>query len=149
MPLLAMLAGCGLYGGPEEKAIRQMVTTFVAAIDRDDKDIAYACLMDMESFRVLNPDASARLDAESFSEEFIADLVHRYQNLVRHFEGRTLEVKKFILGTPWYQYKGHPAFLDTEVTISADGEDVTILIKGIVRIGDRWRIVDLSGTELY
>lgn len=149
LPLLTVISGCGLSGGPEEIAIKQMVTTFIAAIDRNDKDLAYACLLDMNSFMVLNPDASARLDADSFSEEVIADLVHEFQFLVQHFEGRTLKVKKFYLGTPWYQYKGHPAFVDTDVVLSVDGEDVTLPIRGIVRIGDRWRIVDLSGIDLY
>jgi hypothetical protein len=149
LPLLALFTGCGLTGGPEEIAIKQMVTTFIAAIDKNDKDLAYACLLDMNSFMVLNPDAAARLDADSFSEEVIADLVHEFQYLVGHFEGHTLKVKKFYLGTPWYQYKGYSAFVDSDVVLSVDGEDVTLPIRGIVRIGDRWRIVDLSGIDLY
>jgi len=144
-----LLSGCSLSGGPEEMATRQMVGTFIASIDRGDKDLAYACLMDIPAFKTLNPDASARLDAENYSEEVLSNLIDSWRALVTHFEGRSVKMTKFVLGDPWYQYKGHPAFVDNEVTVMVDKEEITFPIRGIVRIGDSWRIVDLSGTDLY
>ena len=142
-------AGCGRFAGPEEQAIGEMLRSFVSAVEKDDREMALACLMDQQAFMILNPDAAARTDPDGFAESVIAELVHTYQSMVRHFQGRTLKVKSVRLGTPWYQFKPHPAFRDNELVIDADGEEVVLMIKGVIRIGDRWRIVDLSDLELY
>ena len=145
---VSLLSGCK-FAGPEETAIGEMLGSFVNAIAKDDKDIAMQCLMDQKAFMVLNPDAAARGDAEGFTESVVAELVHTYQGMVRHFQGRHISMKSVRLGTPWYQYKPHSAFRDNDLVLDVDGDEITINIKGIVRIDDKWRIVDLSEMELY
>jgi tRNA splicing endonuclease len=145
MPAL-LLSGCNL-AGPEERAIGQMVETFVHAIDQSDDDLAYACLMDQRAFETLNPSASARVDAESFMDEYMSELIQMYRDLKEKYRGRYIKFKKFRLGTPFYQYKGFSAFKDNEVEITVDGETETINILKIVRVGDRWLIVSLGSYE--
>ncbi len=148
LPVLVLLLSCNLEG-PEERAIRQMVETFIAAVDRADNELAYACLLDLQGFELLNPDVGARMDAESFTESVLAELVHEYRNMKQYFEGKDLKLKRFQLGVPFYQYKGHSAFRDNRVVVIANGETVEFTIMGIVRLGDQWRIVDLSGNDLF
>lgn len=143
-----VLLGCAVKS-PDEKAIEEMLTTFVTAIHTEDKVLAGACLLDTKAFLKLNPDAAARTDAESYYEGAIADLFFQYQRLVDHLRGRNIKFKELHLGTPWYQYKPHQAFRDTDMILSVDGEEVTIPIKGLVYLENKWRIVDLSGIELY
>jgi len=143
---LTILCGCHIKT-PEEQAIGELLKTFIAAVEKGDETMAKAILMDMETFRTLNPDASARLDADNFSEVAIAECIHNFREMVDYFKGRTLRIKSFQIGDVWYQYKGRQAFKDTEVFLDADGESVGITIRGLVRMGDRWRIVDLSGNE--
>lgn len=143
-----LVTGCN-FEGPEEKAVKNLLTAFVSAVDKGDEDIARAILLDRESFHVLNPDASARLDAESFSEEILAEIIQHYRNMVKYFEGRDVKFASFTLGDVWYQYKGRQAFKDTHVIVTADGVEVDFVVRGIVRIEDRWRIVDLSGNPEF
>jgi len=145
--LIFILSACDM-ASPDERAIRQMVKTFVAAIDKDDTDLANACLLDQRGFETLNPDASARSDAESFVASYMADLFHSYSSLRRSFEGRAVELKEFKLGVQFYQYKGFTAFKDSEVIVSVDGDAVdSFNIGSIVRIGERWVIVELGGID--
>ena len=148
VPLLVLLVGCSLEG-PEERAIRQMVETFVAALDKGDDDLASACLLDLQGFKLLNPDVSARVEAESFTASTLAELVQSYRNMKNYFADRDIELKQFQLGVPFYQYKGHSAFRDSRVVVQAGDDKVEFVIMGIVRIGDRWVIVDLSGNDLF
>ena len=146
MCLLVFLGSCKLMD-PDEKSVREMLKTFTAAIDRDDETMAKACLMDVEGYRILNPDAGARMDPESFIETVLAELIHSYRSLANFFRGREVKFKSLELGAQWFQYTGRQAFKDNTLTVVADGEEVDIPIKGIVRIGNQWRIVDLSGIE--
>lgn len=145
---LTLAIGCN-FAGPEEQAIQKMLGGFVLAVQENDRDLAMACLMDTRSFMSLNPDAAARSDPEGFSESVIAEIVDDYRRMTRHFSGRMLKLKKVRLGTPWYQYKPHASFKDTEMFISVDGENMTIIVKGIVKVDNKWRIIDLSTVELY
>ncbi len=145
--LMVFSAGCHIPA-PDERAVKQMLTTFFAAVERDDEDMARACLIDLDAFHELNPDVAARVDAESFTATLMAELIQNYRDMARFFEGRKLKVKSIKLGDNWYQYKGHQAFKDTEVIVSADGEEVPVIIRGIVRVEGKWRIVDLSGNDM-
>jgi len=141
-----LVSGCGLEG-PEERAIKEMVKTFVSGLDQSDDDIAGACLMDMQAFQILNPSASARTDAESFMEEYMADLVQSYRDLKYRYQGKDVKFKDFSLGTPFYQYKGHSSFKDNLVKVEVDGVGETFNIMKIVRVGDRWLIVSLGAND--
>ena len=147
--IAAMLVSSCTLEGPEERAIREMVETFITALDRGDDDLAEACLMDLSALQILNPSASARSDAESFMAEYMADLVGSYRNLKYKYQGNDLKFKDFTLGVPFYQYKGHSAFKDNKVTFEVDGEDVTLNIMKIVRVGDRWLIVSIDTADSY
>ena len=135
------------FSGPEERAIGEMLLTFVAAIDRDDSDLAYACLIDEYGFETLNPDASARSNAESFQAEYLADLIQSYRDMVRLYQGKGVKYNKFEIGSQFYQYRGFVAFKDNKVFIDVDGVEETFMIGSIVRIGDKWIIVDLLPSE--
>lgn len=142
---VALIGGCSLEA-PDEKAIRQMLETFFTSVGNNDEQLARAILLDRNLIVELNPDVSARVDAESYEESLVADIIERYRDFVRHFQGRMIKVKRVNLGTVWYQYKGRQAFKDTQVILETDGEEFPVTIRGIVRAGDRWRIVDLSGS---
>lgn len=144
-----LIAGCGKMMTNEERAVKKMVEEFVHAIQEGDDGLAQEYLMDVKSFHLLNPDVSARVDAESFIDAVLSDLMTNYRNMVKFFGGRNLKVKKFVLGSPWYQYKGFAAFRDNVVVVRAGNEDVEFVIRGIVKIGDKWRIVNLSDTGLF
>lgn len=141
-----ILIGCDMTG-PEERAIGEMVKTFIVSIDTGDEDLAYACLMDRDAFDTINPDASVRVDGESYVDSFIADLVHTYRSYVDRYHGSEVKLQKFLLGTIFYQYKGFSAFKDNRVIITVNGAEESIDIGAIVRIGDKWRIVELSSEE--
>ncbi len=144
--LMLILIGCDM-AGPEERAIREMVKTFVAAIDTGDEDLALACIIDLNAFNALNPDASVRSDGDSYVDSFLADLIHSYRSYVRRYEGREVLFKKLLLGHRFHQYKGFSSFKNNEVIIEVDGVEEAIDIGAIVRIGDKWRIVELFGEE--
>ena len=143
---LVLLMGCSLEG-PEERAIRQMVETFVVSIQQQDDDLAYACLLDLNSFEILNPDVSARVDAESFVASVMAELIGEYREMKSSFGGKEIKLKRFRLGTPFYHYKGHSAFQGNKAIIDVEGVEYSLLIDKIVRVGDKWRIVELSGND--
>ncbi len=103
--------------------------------------------MDLEAFQILNPSASARTDAESFMEEYMADLIQSYRDMKYKYQGKDLKFKSFSLGTPFYQYKGHSAFKDNLADIEVNGVEETINIMKIVRVGDRWLIVSLGAND--
>lgn len=147
MLLFAMVMGGCSFGDPEEKAIEEMLMTFVAAIQQYDEVLAKALLLDLDGFKELNPDVAARVDAEGFTETVLAELIHTYRDLADYFDGRDLKFERMVLGNSWYQHKGRQAFKDTEIVITADGEEVDIFIKGLVKIDNRWRIVELSGID--
>lgn len=144
--VIPIFQGCVV--GPEEAAIKKMITTLFSAIQQDDDILASACLLDLEALMILNPEISTRRDPEDYTETVIASVVHEYRLLRDFYAGHELKVTYFQLGTPWYQYKGYPAFRDTNITLSVDGKKVDLVIRGIVKVGDRWIIVDLSGNEL-
>jgi len=144
--IVLLISGCNLQG-PEERVIQEMLKTFVASIAQGDEDLGRACMMDIDGFRTLNPDVSARTDAESFTETVMAELIHSYRDLKVHFRGRDVKFKRIIIGDPFYQYKGRQAFKDNEIIVESDGQEISIFIKGIVNINNQWRIVDLSGID--
>lgn len=133
---------------PDEKAVKEMLLTFTTALDQDNEDLARACLMDDSSFKTLNPDASSRMDPESFIATVIAALFHDYRDLAVNLRGKDLKMKDFTLGPAWFQYKGRQAFKDNTLVLTADGEILEIPIAGIVKINEQWRIVDLSGIDM-
>jgi len=146
--LLTMLVftACDI-SGPEEKAIRQMVKTFIAAVDKSDNDLAMACLLDSRGFEILNPDLVRLKDSDSRIEEYLSELIHDYRSLTRRFEGHMIEMKKVQIGAQFFQYKGFSSFKDNKVTIDVDGVPETFNIAMIVRIGDKWTIVSLGSNE--
>ncbi len=146
--LVALIGSCSMRS-PDERAIFEMLKTFISAVEKDDESMAKACLMDLDTFNELNPDVVARVDSESFIATTLAELIHHYRDMADFFGGRTLKLESMRLGSIWYQYKGRQAFKDTEIVISADDESVPIIIKGIVRIHDKWQIVDLSGNDMF
>ncbi|NQT35474.1 hypothetical protein HQ587_09810 [bacterium] len=124
-----------------------MLTTFVTAVDRSDDDLAYACLIDERGFDTLNPDASARSNAESFMAEYLAGLIQSYRDMKQRYKGCSLKYKKFEIGSQFYQYRGFSAFKDNKVFIEVNGAEETFMIGSIVRIGDKWLIVDIGTPE--
>jgi len=129
---------------PDEKAIKEMLKTFTAAIADGDDDLGYACMMDVEAFNILNPDLSARVDAESYTETVIAELIEGFRDLKQEYQGHELKLRELKIGDQWYQYKGRQAFKDNIMVVEVDGQEVEIPIKGIVMVGQQWRIVSLS-----
>lgn len=133
----------------EEINMKKMVEEFVSAVQRDDEAVASDILLDLAGFRTLNPDVSARVDAGSFTDAVLSDLIQNFRNMGALFRGKTLTVKSFTPGGIWYQYKGFSSFKDNVVVLDVNGEEVEFVIKGIVRIGEKWRIVDLSDNGLF
>jgi len=148
LPLLILISGCNFQTN-EEINMKKMVEEFVWAIQHNDENKAHDILLDLAGFRTLNPDVSSRVDAASFTDAVLDDLVSNFRNMEAYFHGKTLKVKTFTLGGQWYQYKGFSSFKDNVVVVVADGEEVEFMIKGIVRIGEKWRIVDLSDNGLF
>lgn len=138
-----IVTGCGLMS-PDEKAIREMLKTFTAAIAEGDEDLALACMMDVECFHILNPDLNVRTDAESFTETVIAELIEGYRSLKDRYRGQDIKLKSLEVGDQWYQYKGRQAFKDNIMVLEVNGQDVEIPIKGVVMVDQQWRIVSLS-----
>ncbi len=143
MLLSLVISGCTLMS-PDEKAIKEMLKTFTAAIADGDDDLGYACMMDVEAFNILNPDLSARVDAESYTETVIAELIEGFRDLKQEYQGHELKLRELKIGDQWYQYKGRQAFKDNIMVVEVDGQEVEIPIKGIVMVGQQWRIVSLS-----
>jgi len=148
LPLLTLLSGCNFQTN-EEINMKKMVEEFVSAVQHNDENRATEILLDLAGFRTLNPDVSARVDAGSFTDAVLSDLVANFRNMEAYFRGKTLKVKSFTTGGQWYQYKGFSSFKDNVVVVDANGEDVEFIIRGIVRIGEKWRIVDLSDNGLF
>lgn len=147
--VVGMMFGCGKMVTNEELTIRKTLEEFIHAVQENDEGKAQEYLLDLTSFTLLSPDVAARVDAETFIDAVLSDLITNFRQMVKFFGGRNLKVKKFILGDPWYQYKGFPAFKNNVLVVRAGSEDVEIIIRGIVKVGDRWRIVDLSDTGLF
>ncbi len=148
LPMLTLLSACNFQTN-EELNMKKMVVDLLTAVQHDDENLAHEILLDLASFRSLNPDVSARVDAGSFTDAVLSDLVINFRNMEGLFRGKTLVLKSFTPGGQWYQYKGFSAFKDNVVVITADGEDVEFIIRGIVRINEKWRIVDLSDNGLF
>jgi hypothetical protein len=148
LPAALLLNGCN-FETDEELAIKKMIADYLLAVQTTDEGLAHDILLDLAGFRLLNPDVSARMDAGSFTDAVLSDLVISFRNTASFFRGKTLKVKSFTLGGQWYQYKGFAAFKDNVVLIDADGEEVEMLIRGIVKLNDKWRIVDLSDNGLF
>jgi len=140
--LTSLVVGCS-FQSPDEKAIQEMLKTFTAAIAEGDDDLSRACMMDVEAFNVLNPDLSARTDAESYTETVIAELIEGFRDLKQEYQGHELELKGIKIGDQWYQYKGKQAFKNTIMIVEVDGQEVEIPILGVVLVGQQWRIVSL------
>lgn len=145
LPLL--LVGCNMQTN-EERELQVSMGTFVHAIQANDENAAKTILLDLNGFQKLNPDVGARTDASSFTEAVLDDLVSNFRGLVTYFNGKQLVFKSCRTGGQWYQYKGFSAFRDNVVTITVDGEEVQFTVKGLVRIEDKWRIVDLTDNGL-
>ncbi|MBM3327590.1 MAG: hypothetical protein FJY65_11585 [Calditrichaeota bacterium] len=154
LPLLSIslisivIANCTFMTN-EERNIKLMVQEFMTAVQNNDDRSAHEILLDLKGFQILNPDVSARMDAESFTDAVLADLVTNYNNFVRYFDGKDIRVTKFHLGSQWYQYKGFPSFKDSQITVKAGNETVEFVIRGIVKIDNKWRIVNLSDNGLF
>lgn len=145
LSIIFLFNGCLMDA--DEKEIAEMLKVFVVSMENRDEGLARACLMDVNGFMVLNPDVSARVDADSFTESVMAELIHNYRALSVYFENRVLKFKSIQIGDQWYQYRGRQAFKDNIMTIKADDNQIEIKIRGIVKIEDKWRIVDLSGID--
>ena len=143
---IVIFNGCDL-AGPEERAIREMIKTFVVSIDTDNEELAFACLLDGTAFNILNPDARARSDSETYIDDFLAELIHSFRNLSERFKGKDVKFKQFNLGSQFYQYKGFSAFKNNEIVIMVDETEHIIEIGTIVRVGDRWRIIEFEHYE--
>lgn len=143
-----LLSGCSLKTN-EERQIEKTVDDFMQAVTRGDDTAAKDVLLDLGGFRTLNPDVSARVDADSFTDAVLSDLLTNYRQMASMFGGKGIKVTAVTLGGQWYQYKGFPAFKDNTVEMKVDGEVVNFIIRGLVRIGDKWRIVDLSDNGLF
>lgn len=142
-----IFSGCN-FRPADEKAVWQMLETFVAALESGDEDLARACLMDLKGFETINPDISTRVDAESFKETMLAELMHAFRDLRSHYSGRSLVMTDLRLGNQWYQYKGRQSFRDNIMTVKVDDiETEEIYIMGLVLINEQWRIVNLTGIE--
>lgn len=148
LPLLTLFVSCNFQTN-EEIQMKQTIVDFVSAVQHNDENRAQEILLDLTGFRTLNPDVSSRVDAGSFTDAVLADLIVNFRNMEAYFRGKTLKVKSFTPGSQWYQYKGFAAFKDNIVVVEADGEDVEFIIRGIVRLGEKWRIVDLSDNGLF
>jgi len=145
---LVLFTGCSLKTN-EERQILIIVTDFMKAVQNDDETAAQAILLDLSAFRTLNPDVSARVDASSFTDGVLSDLISNYRNMVGYFNHKKIIVKSLRLGGSWYQYKGFPAFKDNVIELQVEEETVEFTIRGLVRVGDKWRIVDLSDNGLF
>ncbi len=148
LPMLTLVSACNFQTN-EELKMKQTIADFVSAIQHDDENMATEILLDLAGFRTLNPDVSARVDAGSFTDAVLDDLVSNFRNMEAYFRGKILKVKSFTPGGQWYQYKGFSAFKNSVVVVEADGQDVEFVIRGMVRIGEKWRIVDLSDSGLF
>ncbi len=146
--IILVLSGCD-FKTNEELQMQKMVSDFMVAVQNNDESAAHSILLDMAGFRTLNPDISARVDASSFTDAVLSDLVTNFREMNSFFQGKKVKVTAFHIGGQWYQYKGFPAFKDNEVELDADGETVKFTIRGIVKLDDKWRIVDLSDNGLY
>ncbi|MCF7810570.1 hypothetical protein K9N50_06245 [bacterium] len=144
--LIVFLNACDM-AGPEERAIREMCKTLVVAIDENNEDLAFACIIDRVAFNTLNPSASARTDAESYIDDFLSELVHTFRYYAAKYKGKGIEFKKFLLGQQIYQYKGFSAFKNNQIIIDVDGAEEVIDVDVIVRIGDKWRIVEIARND--
>ncbi|MBM3329667.1 MAG: hypothetical protein FJY67_09400 [Calditrichaeota bacterium] len=150
VPLAALLAfsGCTFMTN-EERLIRETVQQLLTAAQNNDEDAAHAILLDVNGFMTLNPDAGVRSDAAAFSDAVLSDLITNFRNMVKFIDGKEVKVKRFHLGSQWYQYKGFPAFKESQATISVEGESADFTIRGMVKINNQWRVVDLSDNGLF
>jgi len=146
--LSLVLSGCGLQTN-DERQIKSTVAVFMQAVTNKDEAGAKEILLDLAGFRTLNPDVSSRVDAESFTDAVLSDLISNYREMTVYFAGKTVKVKGVRTGGQWYQYKGFQAFQDNVVDLNVDGENIQFTIHGLVRLGDSWKIVDLSNTGLF
>jgi hypothetical protein len=144
--LMIFLAGCDM-AGPEERAIREMCKTLVVAIDNNNEDLAFACIIDRVAFNTLNPSAGARTDAESYIDDFLSELVHTFRYYAAKYKDKDIKFKKFLIGQQIYQYKGFSAFQDNRIIIDVSGTEEVIEVGVIVRIGDKWRIVEIARND--
>ncbi len=148
IPFIILISSCTFMTN-EERTIRMMVQEFMTAVQNNDEAAAHEILLDLKGFQILNPDVSARMDAESFTDAVLSDLTTNFRNFVKYFDGKDIKLKSFHLGSQWYQYKGFPAFKDSEVTVKAGDQTVEFVIKGIVKVDNKWRIVNLSDNGLF
>jgi len=143
-----IVSGCSLKTN-DERQIQTAITEFMAAVTNRDENGAKVILLDLAGFKTLNPDVSSRVDAESFTDAVLSDLISNYREMSVFFAGKTVKVTGVRTGGQWYQYKGFQAFQDNVVSLKVDGEDIQFTIRGLVRIGNDWKIVDLSNTGLF
>ncbi len=142
-----LFAGCSLPD-PELEEIKELIESFVAAIDRGDESLGRACLLDESGFRLLNPNVDERTDGEEFTEVYLAELIYNFRTIVDKYNGRNVEFADFIIGDIWTQHKGRRAFENSRIKIIVDGSTVELPLKGIAKIEDKWKIIDLSGLEV-
>ncbi|NQU05026.1 MAG: hypothetical protein HQ568_02955 [Calditrichaeota bacterium] len=143
---MIFLAGCDMAGN-EERAIRDMCKTLITAIDKDDEDLAFASIIDRAAFNALNPSAKARSDGESYIDDILSDLIHTFRYYSNKYHDRDIKFKKFLIGHQVHQYKGFSAYRDNQIVIEIDGVEELIEIGVIVRIGSKWRIVEIDRND--
>lgn len=139
-----LILGCSLPD-PEEIAIKELIDTFVAAIDSGDEGLGRACLLDESGFRLINPNVDDRADGDVFTEVFLAELIYNYRTIAEKYSGLEVKIIDFTLGNIWSQHKGRRAFENSRLKIKVGNSMVELPIKGIVKIEDKWKIIDLSG----
>jgi hypothetical protein len=140
------ISGCSLPD-PEENAIKDLFESFVASIDKGDEVLGKACLLNETGFKELNPTVSERADGDVFTEVELAELFYNYRALLDEYTGRDVKFIDFTIGNLWAQHKGRRAFENNLIRISVNGSESVLSVRGIAKIGDKWKIVELSNAE--
>jgi len=143
LTITIFVVGCTLPDA-EENAIKELFESFVASIDRGDEFLGKACLLDEPGFIELNPTIGDRADGDVFTEVELAELIHNYRALLEKYERLDVKFIDFTTGNLWAQHKGRRAFENNTIKISVNGSESVMPIKGIAKIGDKWRIVELA-----
>ena len=142
--LLLLIFGCG-GTGPEQQEIQKLAEDFVVAIDNGNFELASECCLDIQGYYILHPDVAS--EGRTSAQEMVGDLEDQYMNMVSYFQGRNVRMKRFQLGSFWDEYEGYAGFRNSVVTLNAEGEDYKLILTGIIRVADKWYIIDLSGNN--
>ena len=142
--ILLLILGC-TGTGPQQEEIKNLAEDFVSAIDNGNFELASECFLDIQGYYILHPDVASegRVDAQNM----VGDMENQYLSMVGYFQGRNVRMKRFQLGSFWDQYEGYAGFHNSIVTINAEGEDYKLTLTNIIRVADKWYIMDLSGNN--